>query len=203
MPTFRHGLNAVIGTALVVISSGPHVWAQDAPTSGSKVVERVDEAAIPAAEDVTKVIDELKTIRDYERLYWILHAAEQHSPQTRAELLQRLDDRVQSLIRGEVELRTASTVESLGLFGASPQTGMAITRPPTNQVSATQTNSAQQARIFKDVSKEIEQTNFTSDPTASAEQLRNLMSAILSVPDPNERQKLSQRLQERAMKVLQ
>ena len=70
-------------------------------------------AEAPTPDDVRRMIEGLGSVRDYDRMHWVLAGIEQQVPQMRAELLKSLYDRVQRLLDAEVELRTASAVASL------------------------------------------------------------------------------------------
>lgn len=172
------------------------------------------ETAPPAAEDIRRMIQDLGSVRDYERLHWILQAVERQVPPVRAELLKTLDEQVQQLFQAEVELRTATALASLQpvLASAPPDSQQTRDVAPAPASASPERFEAMdlktdripwvQAQAYQDVQQQIEQATFASDPKERMEQMSRLTDRILGVEGREQREQLFKRLDERSTQVL-
>ncbi len=174
-------------------------------------VLQADTAAAAAPEDIEKIIHQIDSVRDYERLYWVLHAAEQQVPPVRAELLKKLDDQMQQLIQAEVEARTATAVSSVqaalaatALPSETPAAQPASTdRPETSDESWKEARQAiGPVRSRHEVETFIGQSQLPSDSKQRMEQMKQVGEMIMGVEDPDERQALRQMYHQRSQEAL-
>ena len=182
------------------------------PSSSDAPAPEATEMAPPSAADISRVIQELASVRDYERLYWILDATERQVPPVRAGLLQRLDEHVQQLFQAEVEVRMATALASLQP-AASPKPSASHeakdTAPrtlPTIELTSEEMKSDRApwvpAQTSQDVQQQIEQTTFAADPQQRMEQMRVLSNAILGVEGREQRTMLRELLNERSTEAM-
>jgi hypothetical protein len=165
--------------------------------------------AVPTEEDVRRVIHQLSSVRDFERLRWILTAAEQQVPPVRGELLKQLDEQVQELVRNEVELRAATALASFQSIKPAQPERAEHTRAEQRreQAEAAQGKALlpeptpDHPRSYVEVKDEITQAEFTTEPRTSMEQFRQLSQAIMAVPDAQQREELRTLLHERQMEA--
>ncbi len=166
--------------------------------------------SIPQADQVKGMIKQLGSVRDYERLTWILAAIDQQVPPVRADLLKVLDDQVQQLMQAEVERRTATALASIApaipgsASGTAEQAASAAPlpaqRPPPSMDEQHPSTRAPwvEAKPYDDVVQAIEHASFDTDPKIRMEQNRTLTRMILGVENLEQRQALSKQLQERS-----
>ena len=205
------------GFLLCLAVAGLLVWspvvhgAEASPVLSPSV--QLEPTAPPSADDVTRMIHELASIRDYDRLSWILNAIERQVPPVRAELLKKLDEQVQQLFQAEVELRTASALNALRPVMASSATSQepkqesaAASRPNRQEDSASSTTDRApwvSPQAYEDVQRQIEQTAFDSDPKRRMHQTITLSNLILGVEGREQREQLYHLLQQRSTQALQ
>ncbi len=187
----------------IVVNSGIAV-AQERPT--------ID----PSAEEVGRIIEELPSVRDYERLYWILDGIERQVPSLRAELLGKLDDRVQRLLQADAEARIATAVQGLtpalsvpvltqqGVLSGStlPHT----TGGPDLLQQTRSTGSAAKkvdAQNYEDVRRTIETASLDGNAQDSGVRMQELMRAVMGVQDRTQRAELRQLLRDRYQQAFQ
>jgi len=201
-------LRQVVGCVSVVwvmLMSALPVGAEPPATSTEPSIET--EVPVPTEEEVARVIRELGSVRDFERLHWILTVAEQQVPPVRAELLRQLDEQVQELVRNEVELRTATALASLQHTkpAQSEPTEHTHVEQRPEQAEAVQEQALlpeptlDNPRSYTEVKDKIAQAEFATEPQASMEQFRQLSQAIMAVPDAQQREELRDLLHERQM----
>ncbi len=144
-------LGAVCVLALGVLGSERAfslAWAE------STAAEVAEPTTAPGTDQVLSMIGNLASVRDYERLYWILHAIEQQAAPTRADLLARLDARVQELLQG-----VASTV----VVNATTTTDVTPDQPTTPHAS--QDMAAASQRLKERVEERLAQRPMTEVST--------------------------------------
>jgi len=172
-------------------------------------------ATAPLSEDIVRIIAEMGSVRDYERLRWLLDAIEQQVPPVRAELLKRLDDHVQQLVQAEVERRVASAVGSLALLsqGASDAGRSGADQAASSSRAAGAESSDTEAQTkrpvhlpsyeYDTVSQEIEALTLVSDPKEQRDQTSTVFRKIVNVEDPAKRMLLLQQLDNKKRAALQ
>ncbi len=208
----RHGLLTAMMMLIVPITNAGLVAAEAPLTSGEAKAVKTDSETAPRAEDVEKIIHELASVRDYERLYWILRASEQQVPPVRAELLKKLDDQIQKLFQAEVEVRTATAVAALqaiapaGTGGAQAPTDASASigekKRAQTDASANATVASEPHQSYDAVKAHIEQAEFTGDIGKPDKQMMQLSRMILNVEDAQQRQQLRELMHERQLHVL-
>jgi len=159
----------------------------------------------PSAEDVSQIITELASVRDYERLYWILDAIERQVPPVRAELLKHLDDHIQQLFQAEVEARTTTALASVQPL-LSPQPKESVARsvesaplPREREEQGARPRAPwEESRAYGDLKQEIGQTQFAADSVERLKQAQQLMNQIFGVEDRQQRTELRQLVLERS-----
>lgn len=171
--------------------------------------------AAASSEDVVRIIAELDSVRDYERLRWLLDAIEQQVPPVRAELLKRLDDHVQQLFQAEVERRVASAVGSLA---ALSQEASEIGRPAEGLTVSSERTAAdepsdatEKARRpnhlpsyeYETISREVEALVLAPDPGEQRNQTSAVFRKIVNVEDQAKRMLLLQQLDLKKRAALQ
>lgn len=188
----RARLLALLAALALAVAASRQALAADVAQEGG---DPTGMSASPA--DITQWITELQSVRDFERLYWILHGAQQQPDGIRAELLQQLDDRVQDIVTVEADQRTASAVAGLNLRPADGGRALAgaSSRPPAPP--------AVDPQAIQRLTAEVESAKLSPNPEERIEQIRVLLDDIASVADPAERERLQQRLHQRAMEALQ
>lgn len=168
----------------------------------------------PAPTDLVRMIGELGSVRDYERLRWVLDGIERQVPAMRADLLQQLDDRVQELLSAEVELRTATALAS------AQQLQLSAIASADRPVQAAEGQDAQQAvqaasahaedaydrlRNGAPSAEEVERSIRSWRPSGTPEEqvadTNRMMQSVFAVKDPNKRQALFTMLQDRRRDV--
>ncbi|GEM_PF-5798364 len=160
----------------------------------------------PASEQVRQMIRELASVRDYERLGWILAAIDRQVPPARADLLQALDGQVQGLLQTEIERRSLAAATGV----PAPETRH--TTAKTAQVpNAARTAPPADAAIPKAswiepqdsaaVAQAIDDTQLAADPHTRLEQTRRISRMIMGVQSAEERQRLSEQLQQRTSEL--
>ena len=205
------------GLLLCLAATGLMFWttavhgAEESPAMSPSM--QTEQTAPPSADDVTRMIRELASLRDYDRLYWILNAIERQVPPVRAELLKKLDEQVQQLFQAEVELRTASAINALRPVTASSATSQEAKQGsvPVNRSSIPEDSANPKSdrvpwvspQAYEDVQRQIEQIVFDSDPKKRMHQTITLSNLILGVEGRQQREQLYHLLQQRSAQALQ
>jgi hypothetical protein len=160
---------------------------------------------VPAPEAVERIIREVASLRDYERLYWILHAAEQQVPPVRATLLSALDQHMQQLLQSEIETRVASAVSSVAQLGGRTLTeeGKGARQPaPANDAGGELKGSMRAswvpAQEYADVESRLQTWQPSADAGTRMQEARELTRLIIGVEGREEQQKLHRLLQQRS-----
>jgi hypothetical protein len=157
----------------------------------------------PSTEQVAAMMHGLQSVRDYERLHWILEAINAQDATTRAEWIQTLDNRVQQLLAASDRIappQTGASAEPLPLAieeaeqPSDHMTGPAAQSPLGMPQAAA---ASKKRRSYDSVKWEINRLSLSQDSQANATQLQELSQHILAVDDPRQRSELYELLRER------
>lgn len=216
MPSDRHCVGPARGGGLAVwlasvglcMGQGSSARAEELPQLRQQAPVLEASELPPSAEDVARIIKELASVRDYERLSWVLAAIERQVPPVRAELLRALDDHVQQLLQAEVEARTATALASVqpllnpqanGSEAAAEPTPVPPHRGVRDQEDSAQGRAPWQTpKAYREVKGVIEHTQFAAEPAQRMQQTQELMNAVFGVEDSQQRQELRQLVLERS-----
>jgi hypothetical protein len=150
------------------------------------------------------MIDALASVRDYERLYWILHASEQQVPPVRAKLIRALDQQVQQLLESEIATRVSTAVSSVASLSGTPvrEGGQASGSARPSESTGGQAGSTRAswvpAQEYADVEARLNSWQPPADPGTRMQQARELTRLIIGVEGKEEQHKLHRLLQQRS-----
>ncbi len=214
----RHGPVCLVWLVILCAGRAQLLAAETGHPPNNVVQTLTADEPVPDSSAVQHMIKELESVRDYERLYWLLHAIERQVPPVRAELLKQLDAHVQQLIEAELNARTATLAASLQAALAADggqqakdvkvKVELAAANPATSSASDQQQAARQPFRLvpersYREVQQAIEQATFSEDHEAGLEEFRAVHDMILGVEDPDQRQALRRLYHERSMKTVQ
>ena len=152
----------------------------------------------------------LESVRDYDRLRWVLEAIERQVPPVRGELLQALDAHVQQLFQAEVEQRVASALTSLPSNALEPEPVGAQASAAAQEMTEGEERAWQEklrrlkpAVDPKDVERQIERLSLAGAPTDVQATLNTVYQDIADVEDSETRKALLQQLDVRRQEAFQ
>ena len=145
----------------------------------------VNSAPTPVQREIRVLIDGLTSVRDYERLRWILDAINAQSEPPRAELLAYLDDQVQRLLQPEASAHP-------------PLTPAPVTQPPTPALAVP---AARPPKSAAQIRQALEAAHPSQDLANAKAAVRDAQLDLDQVKDPVERAELSRLLNERTQEI--
>ena len=206
-------LLAVIGAGQLVMSCPAFVLAENERASKQAAAVAAQSApARPADTDMSRTIEQLQSVRDYDRLYWILDRIEHEKDNNqRSDWLARLDGRVQDLIRsqgaGTVIIEAPVSPEKADVASKQEMPSAKIVVPqmptapemPESLKSPTMGREADKkpAASFDEVKGQIDGFRMPDDSESQGRQIQALAERINQVQDSNKRIELYDLLRQR------
>ncbi len=192
--------------ALLLIGAGV-VSADDLSLSAEKA---------PSEESVRVSIQGLSSVRDYERLRWILNAVEAQDASARSALLAELDAQVDRLTRAKVvtvETSAQASPVSAEPAGTAPEVNanpLAVAEEvvPIASTEAPEASLARERARQEGVQRAVEAETeiataaLSEDGNAREEQMRDLYGRINQVKNPEAHDRLVERLRAREGEIV-
>jgi hypothetical protein len=221
----------LVGLASICAASiGSMAWAEQ--TTVPTPIEPLAATALPGADEVRVLIAGLDSVRDYDRLRYVLNAIDGQPASARAALLAELDERVLRITQADAEARAASALATAKLFAPATPTPQAA--PAGRSAGTTKEGSERQETTTPSSAAEVlsleqslarmraarregralrsateirhaigEVSPGVQDPKDMAKQLREIHLDIAGVEDQTERLELYKSLGDRSREIAQ